>query len=64
MSDAFVRLTTGAIEALAREPDIGRAEALRRSMLALLDDPKLPAEYAHPAVWAPFSLVGEGGPGR
>lgn len=64
VSDASVRLTTGAIEALASEPGIGRAEALQRAMLALLDDPKLPAEYSHPAVWAPFSLVGEGGPGR
>ena len=63
LSDASVRLTTGAIERLAKEPQIGRAEALRRSMLALLDDATLPPEYAHPAIWAPFSLVGEGGPG-
>ena len=64
LSDASVRLTTGAIETLAREPQIGRAEALRRAMLALLDDATLPPEYAHPAIWAPFSLVGEGGAGR
>ncbi len=48
--------------ALTREPGIGRAEALRRAMVALLDDP--PAPYlAHPAAWAPFVLVGEGGGG-
>ena len=39
-------------------PDIGRAEALRRSMLALMDDPR----FAHPFYWAPFMIVGEGGP--
>jgi CHAT domain-containing protein len=64
LSDASVRLTTGAIAALANEPQIGRSEALRRSMLALLEDRTLPEEYAHPAIWAPFSLVGEGGAGR
>jgi CHAT domain-containing protein len=64
LSDASVRLTTGAIERLAQTPEIGRAEALRHAMLALLDDATLPPEYAHPAIWAPFSLVGEGGAGR
>jgi CHAT domain-containing protein len=64
VSHAAVRLSTGAFDTLAKEPGIGRAEALRRSMLGLLDDPKAPAHFAHPAVWAPFSLVGEGGAGR
>ncbi|MBM3567019.1 MAG: CHAT domain-containing protein [Alphaproteobacteria bacterium] len=63
-SEAAVRLTTGAFDVLAKEPGIGRAEALRRSMLAMLDDKALPPEFMHPAVWAPFSLVGEGGAGR
>ena len=39
-------------------PQIGRAEALRRSMLALIDKGK--DFEAHPAFWAPFVLVGEG----
>ncbi|MCC6466834.1 MAG: CHAT domain-containing protein [Alphaproteobacteria bacterium] len=59
-SDAAVRLTTGAVAAMDRQPGIGRAEALRRSMLALLDDKAM----AHPMFWAPFVLVGEGGTGR
>jgi len=33
-----------------------KAEALRRAMMALADDP----ETAHPAYWAPFVVVGEG----
>ncbi len=44
----------------ADHPDIARAEALRRSMLALMDDPDNP-HFAHPLFWAPFVVVGEGG---
>ncbi|UAB78924.1 CHAT domain-containing protein [Erythrobacter sp. SCSIO 43205] len=36
----------------------GRAEALQAAMRQIREDPKLDA--AHPAVWAPFTLVGEG----
>jgi CHAT domain-containing protein len=65
LSDAAERLTTGMFDELAREPGLGRAEALRRSSMALLggaagDDPLM----AHPAAWAPFVVVGEGGAGR
>lgn len=59
-SDAAVRLTTGAVAAMDRAPAIGRAEALRRSMLALLAD----KATLHPMFWAPFVLVGEGGAAR
>ncbi len=44
----------------AEHPEIGRAEALRRSMLALLEDTENP-HFAHPLFWAPFVVVGEGG---
>lgn len=59
-SDAAVRLTTGAFTELTAHPGIGRAEALRRSMKALIADRSSPRN-ADPAVWAPFVLVGEGG---
>jgi CHAT domain-containing protein len=59
-SDAAVRLTTGAFAELTAHPGIGRAEALRRSMKALIADRSSPRN-ADPAVWAPFVLVGEGG---
>ena len=36
-STAAVGLTTGAFKALEREPGIGRSEAMRRSMLAMID---------------------------
>ena len=60
-SDAATRLTSGLVEAMAEDPGIGRAEALRRSMLAVLDDPSAEARSLHPAYWAPFLIAGEGG---
>ncbi len=59
-SEAAVKLTTGMLAEAAEHPDIARAEALRRSMLALMNDPDNP-HFAHPMFWAPFVVVGEGG---
>ena len=59
-SDAAVRLTTGAFSELTAHPGIGRAEALRRSMQAVIEDTSRP-DGAHPSFWAPFVVVGEGG---
>lgn len=54
--DIAPRLT---LEALKRsQAGEGRAEALQAAMRAIRNDPQLDA--AHPAVWAPFTLVGEG----
>ena len=66
-SAATVKLTTGAFNALRSDPAIGRAEAFRRAMLALIDGAdKSPdaASEAHPLYWAPFVVVGEGGSGK
>jgi CHAT domain-containing protein/tetratricopeptide (TPR) repeat protein len=57
-SGATVRLITSAMREIARDKTIGRAEAMRRAMLAVIDKGK-PHE-AHPAYWAPFIVVGEG----
>jgi CHAT domain-containing protein len=51
-------LVASAIAELKTDPTNGRAEALRRSMLSMIDTGK--AYEAHPAFWAPFVLVGEG----
>jgi CHAT domain-containing protein/Tfp pilus assembly protein PilF len=63
-SEATVKLTTGLIRATASDPTVGRAEALRRAMLAMIDETSGGAEHAHPFFWAPFILAGEGGAGR
>jgi len=57
-SDAAVKLTTKAFVELGAHSQIGRAEALRRSMAELIT--KGAPHEAHPAFWAPFVLVGEG----
>lgn len=58
-SAAATRLTTSTFDLLKAEPGIGRAEALRRAMLAYLDDGTSPRN-AYPAIWGPFALIGEG----
>jgi CHAT domain-containing protein len=60
-STATVRLITSTVGALQRDPSIGRAEALRRAMVGLMDTK---GALSHPQFWAPFVLVGEGGGAR
>ena len=57
-SAATVELVTGAFGAMRDHPEIGRAEAMRRAMTALIAQG---GRSAHPSVWAPFAVVGEGG---
>ena len=57
-SDATVKLITGAVDEMVRDAKVGQSEAMRRSMLALID--KGEPQEAHPAYWGPFVVVGEG----
>jgi CHAT domain-containing protein/Tfp pilus assembly protein PilF len=61
-SEPTVKLITGVVGAMTRDRSVGRAEALHRAMLALIESGK--PEDAHPAYWAPFVLVGEGAAAR
>lgn len=54
--DAASRLSVETVRGTASGMD--RAEALRRAMLSLIADRKV-SGGAHPAVWAPFILIGQ-----
>jgi CHAT domain-containing protein len=56
-SESAMLLTTHTFAAYKKDPQIRRAEALKQAMVETM---KLP-QYAHPAYWAPYALVGEGG---
>jgi CHAT domain-containing protein/tetratricopeptide (TPR) repeat protein len=57
-SDAAVKLITKTLSTMAADKSVGRSEALRRSMVALIEHGE-PYEV-HPSYWAPFVVVGEG----
>lgn len=60
-------LVTDLFRRQSADPTLGRAEALRQAMVALLDGPgyqedgKSLFSYAHPIFWAPYTLMGDGG---
>ncbi len=56
-SESAMQLTTQTFAAYQKDPSIRRAEALRQAMLSTMKT----AAYSHPAYWAPYALVGEGG---
>jgi CHAT domain-containing protein/tetratricopeptide (TPR) repeat protein len=57
-SAATVELIVSAVGSITRDANAGRAEALRRAMLTMIDGTE--PMHAHPAFWAPFIVVGEG----
>src|ERR1700681_1462759 len=60
-SDSAVTLMTGTFAALAADPKLSHAEALRRSMLAMIDSANRPlfGHLADPKYWAPFVVGAE-----
>jgi len=55
-SESAVALMTDTFAALAANPKLSHAEALRKSMLSMIDQHP---EQADPKYWAPFVVVGE-----
>lgn len=55
-TSATALLTTRMFGFYASHPLAGKSDAHRQAMLALIDDPA----RSHPALWAAFSLVGDG----
>jgi len=56
-SESAMMLTTHTFAAYKKNPQMRRAQALRQAMLETMQVPR----FSHPAYWAPYALVGEGG---
>jgi CHAT domain-containing protein/tetratricopeptide (TPR) repeat protein len=61
-------LVTGVFRRQAADAKLGRAEALRQSMVALMEKSEVKNDagevvytYAHPLFWAPYTIMGDGG---
>jgi CHAT domain-containing protein len=61
-------LTTDLFRRQTVDPNLTRGEALRQSMMAVLDGKGFTDEtgatvfsYAHPLFWAPYTIIGDGG---
>jgi CHAT domain-containing protein len=57
-SESTVRLMIGTFQNAARDPKLSHGEALRNSMLSMINNAKSDDD-AHPRFWAPFVVVGE-----
>jgi CHAT domain-containing protein len=57
-SDATGALMDGLFEVLKANPHLSHAEALRLSVLQMIDHPSKP-DWSQPKYWAPFIVVGE-----
>jgi CHAT domain-containing protein len=57
-SDSTVALMTGLFDALKQNPHLTHSEALRLSMLQMINDRSKPW-WSEPKFWAPFIVVGE-----
>jgi CHAT domain-containing protein len=56
-SESAKLLTTNTFAHYTAHPEAPKAESLRQAMLQVMENP----EFAHPAYWAPYALVGDGG---
>ena len=56
--EAAAEITTRTFAGLTATPEIGRAEALRRALVAMID--RDDRSFVHPSAWAPFVVVGDG----
>ena len=55
-SDSAMQITTETFKHYAANPTAAKAESLRQAMLKLLGN----TQTSHPALWAPYALVGDG----
>ncbi len=57
-SNVAMKMTTSLFRNLKRQPEIDKAEALRQTKIALIEN-EIETDYAHPLFWAPFVVVGD-----
>jgi len=55
-SESAKQLSTATFEHYAANPQAPKSESLRQAILKVMRQP----EFAHPAFWAPYALVGDG----
>ena len=56
-SESAALLTSHTLQHYSQNPQARKAESLRQAMLSVMQEPR----FAHPAFWAPYALVGDGG---
>ena len=56
-SESAKALTTATFAHYSANPNAPKAESLKQAMLKVMAMP----QYGHPAYWAPYALVGDGG---
>jgi CHAT domain-containing protein/Tfp pilus assembly protein PilF len=57
-SDSAVELMAGVFATLTTNPNLSHAEALQKSIVAMIEDSRHP-DWADPKYWAPFIVLGE-----
>lgn len=62
-SESAAAITTRTLERFAKNKRLGRADALQQTAIDLIDGKEAPADWSHPAFWAAYALVGDGGRG-
>lgn len=59
-SESAAAITTKTMERYATNPRLTRAQALQETSIELIDAKRTPQDWAHPAFWAAYALVGDG----
>lgn len=59
-SESAAAITTKTMERYAANTRLTRAQALQETAIELIDAKRTPQEWAHPAFWAAYALIGDG----
>jgi len=59
-TDSAKAITVNTMKAYFGDVTMTRAQALQTASIGLINGNQTPTEWAHPAFWAPYALVGSG----